>query len=144
MLEPVRLRGSCYQVDEPVHRRRGVVGPPRDADHGGRHTLAGYERETRAGVEGLGGRRAEADAVPGDDVFSPFVDGPGDGSDDRLVTSWPGVDKPVVPPADRVAAVGRGFRGDPGKPGHVGEPELVALGQRMACWQDEHAWLLRD
>ena len=82
--------------------------------------------------------------MPGDDVFSPFVDGPGDGSDDRLVTSWPGVDKPVVPPADRVAAVGRGFRGDPGKPGHVGEPQLVALGQRMAGRQDEHAWLLRD
>src|SRR5216683_6424315 len=96
------LGGRGDQVDEPVHRRRGVVGPPRDTDHGGRHTLAGHERETRARVEGLGGRRAEADAAPGDDVLPPFVDGPGDGSDDRPVTSWPGVDKPVVPPADRV------------------------------------------
>src|ERR1700680_3457012 len=144
MLGRTHPRGGGYQVDEPAYRRRGVVGPTCDTHYGGRHTLACDEREARTRVEGLGGRRAEADAAPGDDVFPPFVDGPGDRSDDPPVTACPWVDQPVVPPACRVTAVGRGLRCDPGKPGHVGEPELVALGQGMAGRQDEHPWLLRD
>ncbi len=119
-------------LDETAHNRRGVVGAPRHAEHGGRDAAARHEGKSRAGVEGLRGCGAQADAAPSDHVLPPFVDRTGDGTDDGLVSAWPGIDEPVIAPAGGIAAVGGSRCCDPGQPRGIPEPELIPGGQRMA------------
>jgi len=74
----------------------------------------------------LGGRRAQADAAPGDHQLAPFVDRAGNRSDDGLVAARPRLDQPVIPPAVGITAVRRRLRRDPGQPGDIGEREVLA------------------
>src|SRR5215472_19339207 len=93
----VSLRGD--DVDETLHDRAGVVGAPGKAQGGGRHPLRPDERQAGPGVVDLGGGGTKADPPAGHDELAPLVDGPGNGTNDRLVPAGPGLHHPLITPA---------------------------------------------
>ena len=139
-----RARGPDHRIHEAPDQRTGVIGAPCEGGRYRGHSRAGYEGEARARVVGLGGCRAYADSLAGDDMLSPFVDVACGCADDGLVAAGSWIEQPRVSKTGRPAPVDGRLGGNPRHAGDVRQGEFVASRQRMVGWKHKHAGFLGD